>query len=71
MHQLKDTDAVILMQFRDAVAHLAEMPLAEATAAMGEIGRPYLDRLKANGHELADAIGLMRSVWIEIKKGKL
>ena len=71
MDQIENTDAVILMQFRDAVAHLVDLPLGEATAAMGEIGRPYLDRLKANGHEWTDAIGLMRSVWIDLEKGKL
>lgn len=68
---IKNTDAVILMQFRDAIAHLVDLPLGEATAAMGEVGRPYLERLKANGHERTDAIGLMRSVWIDLKKGKL
>lgn len=71
MQKLENTDAVILMQFRDAVAHLIDLPLGESTAAMGEIGRPFLERLKANGHEWADAIGLMRSVWIDLEKGKL
>ena len=67
MQAVQDTDAVILMQFRDAVAHLKNKPLAEATAEMGVVGRPYLDRLKANGHEWPDAVALMREVWKSIK----
>ena len=70
MTNLKNTDAVILMQFREAVSHLINEPLAETTAKMGVIGRPYLDRLKANGHEWPDAIALMRAVWLDMKRGK-
>lgn len=69
MKSFENTDAVILMQFRDAVAHLKGKPLAEVTAEMGIIGRPYLDKLKANGHAFPDAIGLLRSVWTGIEKG--
>lgn len=68
---MKNTDAFILMQFRDAVAPLRDLPLAEATAQMGVIGRPFLDQLKANGHEFPDAIGLLRAVWVDLKKGVL
>lgn len=68
---MKNTDAFILMQFRDAVAPLRDLPLAEATAQMGTIGRPFLDQLKANGHEFPDAIGLLRAVWVDLKKGVL
>ena len=65
---MKNTDAFILMQFRDAVAPLRDLPLADATAHMGVIGRPFLDQLKANGHEFPDAIGLLRAVWVDLKK---
>lgn len=68
---MKNTDAFILMQFRAAVAPLRDLPLAEATEQMGVIGRPFLDRLKANGHEFPDAIGLLRAVWVDLKKGVL
>jgi len=63
---IENTDAVILMQFRDTVAHLKKLPLAEATAELGIVGKPFLDRLKANGHEWPDAIALMRAVWKSI-----
>jgi hypothetical protein len=66
---IKNTDAVILMQFRDAVSELRDLPLGEATARMGVVGRPFLNQLKANGHEWPDALALMRAVWLDIKKG--
>jgi hypothetical protein len=65
---MKNSDAFILMQFRDAVACLRDLPSAEATAQMGTIGRPFFDQLRANGHELPDAIGLLRAVWVDIKR---
>ena len=69
MNTIKNTDASILMEFREAVKDLKGLPTGELTAQMGVLGRPYLDRLQANGHELRDAIGLMRSVWVGIEKG--
>lgn len=66
---MKNTDAYILMQFRDTVRHLRGLPVGELTSRMGELGKPTLDALKANGHDLADAIGLMREVWRDIERG--
>lgn len=65
---MKNTDAFILMQFRDAVAHLKALPLAQATEQMGIVGRPFFDQLKANGHDFPTAVGLMREVWNDIPK---
>jgi len=67
---IEKTDVFVLMQFREAVAPLRDMPLSEATAQMGTIGRPFLDQLKANGHAFPDAIGLLRAVWVDIKRGQ-
>jgi hypothetical protein len=69
MNDLKNTDAVILMQFRDAVSSLRDLPLADATAQLGVIGFPFLEQLKTNGHEWPDALALLRAVWLDIKKG--
>ena len=69
-NNLKQSDAFILMQFREAVAPLKDKTLSEATADMGIIGRPFFDQLKNNGHEWPDAIALMRAVWADIKKGE-
>lgn len=71
LQPIKKTDAFVLMQFRDAVASLRDMPLSEATAHMGTIGRPFLNQLKANGHEFTDAIGLLRAVWVDIKRREI
>lgn len=70
LQKIQNSDAFVLMQFRDAVAGLRDLPSAEATAQMGTIGRPFFDQLRANGHEFPDAIGLLRAVWVDIKRGE-
>ena len=64
---IQNTDAAILMQFRDAVAHLKGQPVAVIQEQMKALGQPFLDRLKANGHEWPDAVDLMRSTWNAIE----
>jgi hypothetical protein len=68
MSKLENSDAVILMQFRDAVAPVLAAGKLDARA-MESAARPYFDRLKANGHAWPDALDLMRSVVFEITKG--
>jgi len=65
---LKNTDAYILMQFGDAIAHLKGKPLGEVTAEIGVIGRPFFDQLRAKGHDFPDAVGLLRAVWVSINR---
>lgn len=60
-------DALILMQFRDTVAHLKGLPLAQATEQMGILGRPYFDELRAR-HDFPTAVGLLRDVWNDIQR---
>ena len=67
---IKTTDAVILMQFRDAVAHLKGHPLPTIQGQMKALGQPYLDRLKANGHDWTDAVALMRETWNTIEEAR-
>ena len=61
---IQHTDAFILMQFRDATKHLkgcqrTPMMLHE----MKKHGQPCVDKLKHNGHTLADAVQLMKAVF--------
>ena len=69
MQNIQNSDAYILMQFREIVKPLKGLPLSELTARMGKLGRPTLDALKANGHDVPTAIGLMREVWRDIERG--
>jgi hypothetical protein len=67
---MKNLDAVILMEFRDAVAPVLAAGKLDARA-MESVARPYFDRLKNNGHEWPDALALMRAVIFDIyTKGK-
>lgn len=66
MNQLENTDAVILMQFRDAIAPVLQLDRIDP-AIMKSTAAPFLERLKANGHEWPDALALMRAVIFEIK----
>lgn len=68
MQAIKQSDAFILMQFRDAVKHLAGLPIAQLHAGMEKHGKPFYERLKANGHDGFVAIGLMREVWRDIER---
>lgn len=65
---MENTDAYILMQFRDAVKHLKGLPTAQLHAGMEKHGKPFYEQLKANGHDGFVAIGLMRAVWREIER---
>ena len=62
--RIQNTDAFILMQFSNAVAHLRNLPADQAMQSeILRIGSKYLDQLKANGHEWQDAISLMRAAF--------
>ena len=63
---MKNLDAVILMEFRDAIAPVLAAEKLDAKT-MESIARPFLDRLKNNGHEWPDALALMRAVIFDIK----
>jgi hypothetical protein len=65
---MKDSDAFILMQFRDAIAPIMAAEKLDAKT-MESAARPYFERLKKNGHEWPDAISLMRAVILDFKKG--
>lgn len=61
---LQDTDACILMQFDAATEPLRHLPNGqELNAGMLDIGKPYLARLLNNGHQLVDALGLLRATF--------
>jgi len=61
--QLKDTDAMILIEFREAITELVKGPMTkEGQAEMARIGRPYLHRLLDNGNDMQTCAKLMRGI---------
>lgn len=61
---LRQTDAMILIEFEQAVQHLRHREAdSEMQSEMRKLSEPFLDRLKRSGHSLAAAIGLMRDVF--------
>ncbi len=62
--RLQDTDAYILMEFRQCVKHLKGHPVdASFLLQMKKLGTPFHQRLLQNGHSATDAADLMRSAW--------
>jgi len=61
---LRDTDAFILREFEQAVAHLRYREAdQEMQAEMRKLTEPFLDRLKKNGHSLHMALSLLKEVF--------
>jgi hypothetical protein len=60
------TDAFVLMQLRDAVTPIKSLPKPEFVSKMLIIGKPFYDKLKANGHDHTTALELMKTVIFAI-----
>lgn len=60
--RLQDTDAYILMEFTRTAGHIVKGPVTpSAQQEMKVLGMPFLQRLKANGHDLQTCADLMRA----------
>lgn len=58
--RLQDTDFFILKEFEEACKPLVQVPCTpEVQAEMAKRGKPFLERLKRNGHSIQDCADLM------------
>jgi len=61
---MQDTDAYIMMEFRDAVKHLAGKPLTdEHKKEVGKVAMPFHKRLLENGNGHRDAAYLLQATY--------
>ena len=61
---MQDTDAYILMQFRDAVAHLKGKPLTdEHKVEVGKVALPFHKRLLEVGNSPRESTYLLQAVY--------
>ena len=61
---LQNTDALILMEFRDAVKPLMGKPLTdEHKLEVGKVALPFHKRLMANGNSSREAAYLLQVVY--------
>ena len=64
MTRIVDTDAFILMEFRDAAKSLLGKPLTqEHKVEVGKVALPYFKRLIANGNSRVAAASLLQMVY--------
>lgn len=64
MASIQQTDAYILMQFRDAVKPLQGKPLThELKLEVGKVALPYFNRLVARGNSRIDSARLLQDVY--------
>jgi len=60
--RLQDTDVYILIEFKRAVNHLIGKSVTkELQAEAATLGKPFLERLKRNGHDLQTCADMMRT----------
>ena len=70
MPRIVDTDAFILMEFRDAVKPLMGKPLTpEHKVEVGKVALPFHKRLMANGNSPREAAYLLQMVFEDKQKG--
>ena len=68
MPRLVDTDAFILMSFRDAVKPLQSLPLTdERKLEVGKIAMPFHKRLLQNGNSPRESAYLLQMVFEDKK----
>ena len=64
MTRIVDTDAFILMEFRDAVKPQQGKPLThEHKLEVGKIALPYFNRLVARGNSRVESASLLQMVY--------
>ena len=60
---MQNTDASIIARFLDSAPHLKGLPVQQVQGAILRCGRPFITQLTANGHDLADAIAMLRKAF--------
>ena len=66
--RIEHTDGYQLRKFADAMRPHVQLRGAELQAKVKEHGQPVITQLLRNGHELADAIDLLRRTLADLTR---